>query len=50
MRLGLISAFDKEPPMLPQFTQYGVAGVNTAPEAYDTIGAQWYLSFNYRTN
>jgi outer membrane receptor protein involved in Fe transport len=50
VRLGLINAFDEEPPMLPQFTQYGVTGVNTAPEAYDTIGAQWYLSFNYRTN
>jgi outer membrane receptor protein involved in Fe transport len=50
VRLGLLNAFDEEPPMLPQFTQYGVTGVNTAPEAYDTIGAQWYLSFNYNTN
>ena len=50
VRLGLLNAFDKEPPMLPQFTQFGVTGVNTAPEAYDTVGAQWYLSFNYNTN
>ena len=50
VRLGLINAFDESPPMLPQFTQYGVTGVNTAPEAYDTIGAQWYLRFNYNTN
>lgn len=50
VRLGLVNAFDEKPPMLPQFTQYGVTGVNTAPEAYDTIGAQWYVSFNYRTN
>ena len=50
VRLGLINAFDKKPPMLPQFTQYGVTGVNTAPEAYDTVGAQWYLAFNYNTN
>jgi outer membrane receptor protein involved in Fe transport len=50
VRLGLINAFDKEPPMLPQFTQYGNTGTNTAAEAYDTIGAQWYLSFNYRTD
>ena len=50
VRLGLINAFDKEPPMLPQFTQYGDTGTNTAAGAYDTIGAQWYLSFNYRTN
>ena len=35
---------------LPQFTQYGNTGTNTAAEAYDTIGAQWYLSFNYYTN
>jgi hypothetical protein len=36
--------------MLPQITQYGNTGTNTAVEAYDTIGAQWFLSFNYRTN
>ena len=50
VRLGLINATDEEPPMLPQFTQYGDTGTNTAAGAYDTIGAQWYLSFNYRTN
>jgi outer membrane receptor protein involved in Fe transport len=50
VKLGLNNAFDKEPPMLPQITQYGNTGTNTAVEAYDTIGAQWFLSFNYRTN
>ena len=50
MRLGLNNAFDKKPPMLPQFTQYGNTGTNTAAEAYDTIGAAWYLQFNYATN
>jgi outer membrane receptor protein involved in Fe transport len=50
VRAGLNNAFDKKPPMLPQFTQYGNTGTNTAAEAYDTIGAAWYLSFNYNTN
>jgi len=50
MRLGLNNAFDKKPPMLPQFTQYGNTGTNTVAEAYDTIGAAWYLQFNYNTN
>lgn len=36
--------------MLPQFTQYGNTGTNTAAEAYDTVGAAWYLAFNYNTN
>ena len=49
-RLGLNNAFDKDPPMLPQLTQYGNTGTNTAAEAYDTIGAAWYLQFNYLTN
>lgn len=49
VRLGLINAFDKEPPMLPQLTQYGNIGTNTAAEAYDTIGTQWYVRFNYNT-
>jgi len=50
VKLGLNNAFDKKPPMLPQITQYGNTGTNTAVEAYDTIGAQWFLSFNYRTD
>lgn len=49
IRLGVNNAFDKDPPMLPQFTQYGNTGTNTAAEAYDTVGAAWYLAFNYNT-
>ena len=50
IRVGINNAFDEDPPILPQRTQYGITGVNTAPEAYDTVGAAWYLQFNYRTN
>lgn len=49
VKAGLTNAFDKKPPMLPQITQYGVTGVNTAPEAYDTVGSAWYLQFNWAT-
>jgi outer membrane receptor protein involved in Fe transport len=48
--LGLINAGDKQPPLLTQTSQYGTTGVNTAPEAYDTIGRQWYVSFTYSTD
>jgi outer membrane receptor protein involved in Fe transport len=48
--VGVNNAGDKDPPMLPQFTQYGNTGTNTAAEAYDTIGSAWYLAFNYNTN
>lgn len=47
---GINNAFDKKPPFLGQTHQYGVTGVNTAPEAYDTVGAAWYVQFNYRTD
>jgi outer membrane receptor protein involved in Fe transport len=50
IRLGINNAFDKQPPMMPQFTQYGNTGTNTVTEAYDTVGAAWYLAFNYNTN
>lgn len=50
VRVGLNNAFDEKPPILPQETQYGNTGTNTAAEAYDTVGAAWYLQFNYRTN
>ena len=50
VRLGINNAFDKKPPVLPQFTQFGNTGTNTSTEAYDTIGSVWYLSFNYKTN
>lgn len=44
---GLVNAFDEKPPFLGQTHQYGVTGVNTAPEAYDTVGSAWYLQFNW---
>jgi len=50
IRLGINNAFDKQPPLLPQFTQFGNTGTNTVTEAYDTVGAAWYVSFNYNTN
>jgi iron complex outermembrane receptor protein len=50
VRFGINNAFDKQPPLLPQFTQFGNTGTNTVTEAYDTIGAAWYLAFNYNTN
>lgn len=50
IRLGINNAFDKQPPLLPQITQFGNTGTNTVTEAYDTIGAAWYLAFNYNTN
>jgi len=49
VRFGINNAFDKKPPLLPQFTQFGNTGTNTVTEAYDTVGAAWYLSFNYST-
>jgi len=48
--LGINNLADKQPPLLTQTSQYGVTGVNTAPEAYDTIGRQWYVTLSYRTN
>ena len=49
VRGGLNNAFDKKPPPLPQTTQYGNTGTNTSTEAYDTVGAAWYLQFNWST-
>jgi outer membrane receptor protein involved in Fe transport len=46
--IGINNVGDKQPPLLTQTSQYGTTGVNTAPEAYDTIGRQWYASFTYR--
>lgn len=47
VKAGLLNAFDKKPPFLGQTHQYGTTGVNTAPEAYDTVGSAWYLQFNW---
>jgi iron complex outermembrane receptor protein len=49
VRLGVNNLLDKQPPMLPQFTQFGNTGTNTVTEAYDTVGAAWFLRFNYNT-
>jgi outer membrane receptor protein involved in Fe transport len=32
IRLGINNAFDKQPPLLPQFTQFGNTGTNTVTE------------------
>ena len=48
--VGVNNLGDKQPPLLTQTSQYGSTGVNTAPEAYDTIGRQWYVTLTYRTN
>ena len=46
---GINNAFDKKPPFLGQASQYGNTGTNTAVEAYDTVGAAWYVQFNWST-
>ena len=48
--VGVNNVGDKQPPLLTQTSQYGITGVNTAPEAYDTIGRQWYASLVFRTD
>ena len=45
--VGVNNAFDKGPPKLPQLAQYTDTGTNTATEAYDTIGAAWYVQLNW---
>ena len=47
VRLGLNNVFDKQPPVLPQFTQYGNAGTNVAAEAYDPVGRAWFVTLTY---
>ena len=47
VKAGLNNAFDKGPPILPQISNYGNTGTNTAVEAYDTVGSAWYLQFNW---
>ncbi len=48
IRGGMNNVFDKQPPLLTQFSQYGNTGTNIAGEAYDPIGRAWYLSLTYR--
>jgi len=49
VRPGVNNLFDKQPPVLPQFTQFGNTGASTITEAYDTVGAACSLRFNYNT-
>jgi outer membrane receptor protein involved in Fe transport len=49
VKAGVNNAFDKSPPILPQLSNYGNTGTNTSVEAYDTVGAAWYLQFNWST-
>ena len=49
VRAGINNAFDKKPPKLPQITQFGNTGTNTVAEAYDTIGAAWFVQFTYNS-
>ncbi|MEM8815121.1 MAG: TonB-dependent receptor [Pseudomonadota bacterium] len=47
VRVGLNNAFDKQPPLLTQSSQWGNPGTNVAAEAYDPVGQSWYVQFTY---
>lgn len=40
--VGVRNLFDKQPPLLPQGTNSGATGINTASEAYDVTGRYFY--------
>ena len=40
--VGVRNLFDKQPPLLPQGTNSGGTGINTASEAYDVTGRYFY--------
>ncbi|MCE9684964.1 TonB-dependent receptor [Shewanella sp. AS16] len=40
--VGIRNLFDKQPPLLPQGTNSGGTGINTASEAYDVTGRYFY--------
>ncbi|OEG74691.1 TonB-dependent receptor [Shewanella colwelliana] len=46
--VGVRNLFDKEPPILPQGTNSGGTGINTASEAYDVTGRYFYAGVNVR--
>lgn len=45
---GVKNIFDKTPPMLPQGTNLGGTGINTASEAYDVTGRYFYAGVNVK--
>ena len=49
VRGGLSNAFDKQPKLQSQISQYGNTGTNIVAEAYDPVGRAWYLSFSYQS-
>ncbi|MBW3164164.1 TonB-dependent receptor domain-containing protein [Ferrimonas balearica] len=46
--LGVRNVFDKTPPLLPQATNYGGTGINTASEAYDVTGRYFYAGVSLK--
>ncbi len=40
--VGVRNLFDKQPPLLPQGSNSGATGINTASEAYDVTGRYFY--------
>ena len=45
---GVNNLFDREPPILPQGTNAGGTGINTASEAYDVTGRFFYAGVNVK--
>lgn len=46
--VGIRNLFDKKPPMLPQGTNNGGTGINTASEAYDVTGRNFYAGVSVK--
>lgn len=49
VRLGVNNVFDKQPPLLPQFTQFGNTGTNTVTEAVESSVTWRSLSLRIRS-
>ena len=45
---GIRNLFDREPPLLPQGTNLGGTGINTASEAYDVTGRYFYTGIKVK--
>ncbi|MFD2631271.1 TonB-dependent receptor plug domain-containing protein [Idiomarina piscisalsi] len=46
--VGIRNAFDKQPPILPQGSNSGSTGINTASEAYDVTGRYYFAGVTMR--
>lgn len=46
--VGVRNAFDKQPPILPQGSNSGATGINTASEAYDVTGRYYFAGLTMR--